>query len=163
MPNPVKERSPEQTAISVSITKDLLTRIDDRASEVGLSRSRYIAVIFKAGRTIDDGTRAAAQLLQHPNRATAVQAVNDLIAIGCAEAALRNGYRIPEDLSIAGFGNIQLAGHYRIPLTTADQPTHRLGLAAVELMNLLLARQAPPPKRLPVQLVVRASTAPATT
>jgi len=45
MPNPVKERSPEQTAISVSITKDLLSRIDNRASEVGLSRSRYIAVI----------------------------------------------------------------------------------------------------------------------
>jgi hypothetical protein len=45
MANHVKPRSPEQTAISVSITKNLLTRIDDRASELGLTRSRYIAVI----------------------------------------------------------------------------------------------------------------------
>ena len=41
----VNPRSKEQTAISVSITKDLLTRIDNRANELGLSRSRYIAVV----------------------------------------------------------------------------------------------------------------------
>src|SRR5512137_2478912 len=45
MANHVKPRSPEQTAISVSITKELLARIDARANELGLSRSRYIAVI----------------------------------------------------------------------------------------------------------------------
>ena len=45
MANHTKPRSQEQTAISVSITKDLLTRINDRASELGLTRSRYIAVI----------------------------------------------------------------------------------------------------------------------
>ena len=45
MANHVKPRSKDQTAISVSITKDLLTRIDDRASAVGQTRSRYIAVV----------------------------------------------------------------------------------------------------------------------
>ena len=45
MANHVKPRSPEQTAISVSITKDLLARIDARANELGLTRSRYIAVV----------------------------------------------------------------------------------------------------------------------
>jgi len=45
MANNVKPRSPDQTAISVSITKDLLARIDARANEVGLTRSRYIAVV----------------------------------------------------------------------------------------------------------------------
>jgi hypothetical protein len=45
MANHVKPRSQEQTAISVSITKELLTRIDNRADELGLSRSRYIAVV----------------------------------------------------------------------------------------------------------------------
>jgi len=44
MPNPVKPRSPEQTAISVSITREHLERVDARASSLGLSRSRYIAV-----------------------------------------------------------------------------------------------------------------------
>jgi hypothetical protein len=45
MANHIKPRSPEQTAISVSITKDLLIRIDDRADTLGLTRSRYIAII----------------------------------------------------------------------------------------------------------------------
>jgi hypothetical protein len=45
MPNPVNQRSPEQTAISVSITKEHLERVDARASSLGLSRSRYITVV----------------------------------------------------------------------------------------------------------------------
>ena len=45
MANHVKLRSQDQTAISVSITKDLLIRIDNRATELGLTRSRYIAVV----------------------------------------------------------------------------------------------------------------------
>ena len=45
MPNHIRARSPQQTAISVSITKDLLARIDLRADALGLSRSRYIAVV----------------------------------------------------------------------------------------------------------------------
>ena len=45
MANNVRPRSPDQTAISVSITKELLARIDARANELGLSRSRYIAVV----------------------------------------------------------------------------------------------------------------------
>ena len=45
MATPIKERSPEQTAISVSITKDLLALIDGRANALGLTRSRYIAVV----------------------------------------------------------------------------------------------------------------------
>ena len=45
MANHVKLRSQDQTAISVSITRDLLIRIDNRAAELGLTRSRYIAVV----------------------------------------------------------------------------------------------------------------------
>ena len=45
MPNHVRERSAEQTAISVSLTKELLTQIDARADSLGLPRSRYIALL----------------------------------------------------------------------------------------------------------------------
>lgn len=45
MPNHVRERSSEQTAISVSITKDLLAQIDARTTSLGLTRSRYIAIL----------------------------------------------------------------------------------------------------------------------
>ena len=53
MANHVKPRSAAQTAISVSITKDLLTRIDARSTALGLTRSRYIAVVTQ--QDIDKG------------------------------------------------------------------------------------------------------------
>ena len=45
MPNNVKERSPDQTAISVSISRDLLALIDARAQSLNLTRSRYLALL----------------------------------------------------------------------------------------------------------------------
>jgi DNA-binding LacI/PurR family transcriptional regulator len=121
-------------------------------------------LVFHAGRTMEDGARAAQQMLSENSDATAVQAVNDLVAAGCADALLNEGLRIPEQISITGFGNTMLSEHFRIPLTTANQPKHRLGVAAMDSMLQLLNGQRPAPKRLPAPLIVRASsgTAPAT-
>ena len=116
-------------------------------------------LVFQAGRTIEDGAKAAAQMLGEASDATAVQAVNDLVAVGCAETFLNHGLRIPQDMSVAGFGNILLGEYFRVPLTTIRQPKFRLGAAAVELMQQLLAGQRPESKRLPAELIVRASTA----
>ena len=82
-------------------------------------------LIFEAGRTIEDGAKAAAQMLSEFSNATAVQAVNDVVAVGCAETLLSQGLRIPEDISVAGFGNVLLGRHFRVPLTTARQPKFR--------------------------------------
>jgi DNA-binding LacI/PurR family transcriptional regulator len=90
--------------------------------------------------------------------ATAVQAVNDVVAVGCAETLLSQGFKIPQDISVAGFGNILLGVHFRVPLTTTRQPKFRLGAAAVEAMQELLRGHRPEPKRLAAELVVRAST-----
>jgi LacI family transcriptional regulator len=120
--------------------------------------------VFQAGRTIEDGNKAAMQMIQEAVAVTAVQAINDLVAVGCAEAILKQRVRIPEDLSLVGFGNAMLSEHFRVPLTTIDQPKHRLGAAAMDVMIQLLRGQRPESKRLSPQLVVRASsgTAPAT-
>jgi LacI family transcriptional regulator, repressor for deo operon, udp, cdd, tsx, nupC, and nupG len=121
-------------------------------------------LVFQAGRTIEDGARAAKQMISEHLDATAIQAVNDLVAAGCAETLLNEGLRIPEDVSIAGFGNTMVSEHFRVPLTTVNQPKHRLGVAAMDSMLQLLNGQRPPPKRLPAPLLVRGSTgtAPAT-
>ncbi len=77
----------------------------------------------------------------HP---TAIQAVSDLVAIGCAETLLQQGIKIPDDISLAGFGNILAAEFYRVPLTTVSQPKYRLGIAAVEtMMNLIRGEPVP--------------------
>jgi DNA-binding LacI/PurR family transcriptional regulator len=121
-------------------------------------------LVFQAGRTIEDGANAALQMINESADATAVQAVNDLVAVGCAQTLLKQGLRIPEDVSVVGFGNVLISEHFRVPLTTTRQPKFRLGSAAVDCMVQMLRGNRPESKRLPAELVVRASSgiAPAT-
>jgi DNA-binding LacI/PurR family transcriptional regulator len=117
-------------------------------------------LVFQSGSTIEDGTNAALQMLNESCNATAVQAVSDLVAIGCADALLSQGLKIPEDISIVGFGNILTAEYFRVPLTTVRQPKFRLGVAAMDTMTSLIRGERVQPKRLSAELVVRKSTAP---
>jgi len=116
-------------------------------------------LIFNAGSTIEDGVKAGLQMLNESLEATAVQAVNDLVAVGCAEAFLGQGLKIPGDVSITGFGNILVSEHFRVPLTTIRQPKYRLGVAAMDTMGKLLRRDRTESRRLPAELIVRESSA----
>ncbi len=118
-------------------------------------------LVFNAGSHIEDGEKAALQFVNESTRATAVQAANDMIAIGAANTFLGQGVKIPQDLSIAGFGNILTAEHFRVPLTTVRQPKYRLGTAAMESMVKLLRGEKPESRRLAAELVIRQSTGPA--
>lgn len=115
-------------------------------------------LVFNAGATIEEGTHAALQWMQEKSRATAIQAVNDLVAIGAAEALLNQGFRIPRDVSLVGFGNILTAEHFRVPLTTIRQPKLRMGALAMDLMLAWIKEGRPASRRIPAELVVRAST-----
>ena len=130
--------------------------------EVGLDVDDRL--VFQAGRTIEDGAKAALQMINEGCDATAVQAINDVVAVGCGETLLGQGLKIPEDISLTGFGNILLGEHFRVPLTTTHQPKFRLGSAAMDAMQALLRGQRPETKRLSAELIVRASsgTAPVT-
>ena len=99
-------------------------------------------------------------MLNEAPGATAIQAVNDLVAIGAANILLNQGLIIPRDMSIVGFGNVLVSEHFRVPLTTIRQPKFRLGTAAMELMLKLLRGEPAGSKRLPAELVIRQSTAP---
>ncbi len=120
-------------------------------------------LVFNAGGTIEEGEKAALQMLGEQPDATAAQAVNDLVAIGAATIFLSQGIRIPADLSLVGFGNVLISEHFRVPLTTIRQPKFRLGVAAMNSMLKLLRGERPESKRLPAELIVRASTAPPST
>ena len=117
-------------------------------------------LVFQAGSTIEEGMKAASQMLNESCNATAVQATNDLVAIGCAEVLLSKGRRIPEDISIVGFGNILMAEHFCVPLTTLRQPKFRLANAAMDAMVNLLHGRPVEVKKLPAELIERKSTAP---
>lgn len=117
-------------------------------------------LVFQAGSTVEDGVKAGLQMLNESCGATAVQAANDLVAIGCADTFLNQGIKIPQNLSVIGFGNVLTSEFFRVPLSTVGQAKFRLGAAAVDTMMQLLRGQKAEPKRLPAELIVRASTGP---
>ena len=117
-------------------------------------------LVFSAGSTIEEGTSATLQYIQEKPDATAIQAVNDLVAIGAAETLMSQGIRIPDDLSVVGFGNLLAGEHFRVPLTTVRQPKFRLGTAAVEVLQAGLKGETMVSRKLPAELAIRLSTAP---
>jgi LacI family transcriptional regulator len=116
-------------------------------------------LVFSAGVSIEEGEKAALQALNEAVSMTAIQAANDLVAIGAANVLLNQGVKIPQELSVAGFGNIILSEHFRVPLTTVRQPKLRLGVAAMEIMQKLRRGERAESRRLATEIIVRASTA----
>lgn len=116
-------------------------------------------LVFQAGSNLEDGFQAALELVRESLGVTAIQAGNDLLAIGALNALLSQGIRVPEDVSVAGFGNILTAEHARVPLTTVREPKFRLGIAAMEVMQTLLRGEPAESRSLRAELIVRRSTA----
>lgn len=91
--------------------------------------------------------------------ATAVLAHNDLVALGVLDRLRTRGVRVPHDVSVVGFDDAPVATLVAPALTTVAVPLARLGRTAVDLL-LTPHEDAAPRTVLPVELVVRASTAP---
>jgi DNA-binding LacI/PurR family transcriptional regulator len=124
------------------------------AANVAYSDTR----VYLADKDISSGRKAMAQALSEKARFTAVVAHNDSVAIGAAETMLQQGFRIPEDVSIVGFGDGILAENFRVPLTTIHVAQTQMGEAAVRLALELQKGEAVQPRKLPVEITVRAST-----
>lgn len=118
-------------------------------------------LVYNAGSTIDEGAKAAVQFCEEESGATAVQCVNDLVAVGVGNVLLDQGLKIPEDISLAGFGNILTSEHFRVSLTTVRQPKFRLGATAMELMQAMLRKETAKNRVLNADLAIRQSTGPA--
>lgn len=112
--------------------------------------------------TVDDGLDHARELLRLPARPTAVICGNDLQAFGVYAAAAESGLRVPDDLSVVGFDDLEYAGWSGPPLTTVRQPFAEMGAAAARMVLALAAGEPPERTRRELQttLVVRGSTAP---
>lgn len=108
----------------------------------------------------ESGRRAATHLLELPDHPTAIFACNDLMAVGVLRAAMELGYRVPEELAVVGYDDIELASYTTPPLTTIQQPKAEIGRATVEiLVNRIRDKKSPHQHlSLPVSLVVRGSS-----
>ncbi len=110
----------------------------------------------------ESGLHQAQALLDLAEPPTAVFAASDQMALGVYEAVRRRGLRVPEDLSVVGFDDLDLATWASPPLTTVRQPLAEMGAAAARtLLDLADGREVPHPRvELATELVVRSSTAP---
>lgn len=96
-----------------------------------------------------------------PRSATAVFAANDQMALGVLRALADAGRRVPEDVAVVGFDDVQDAADYRPPLTTVQQGFDVLGARAVDLLvSGIETGSAPRLETLPARLIVRASSVP---
>lgn len=113
--------------------------------------------------TAEFGYRAAGELLDLHQRPTALACFNDKTAVGALAAAARRGLRVPADLSVTGFDDIDLAQATSPMLTTARQPLAEMGRIAVSLLIRLLDGHQVEALHveLATDLIVRASTGPA--
>ncbi|PKF76479.1 transcriptional repressor PurR [Vibrio sp. vnigr-6D03] len=82
----------------------------------------------------DTAVLAADKILAMENRPTAVFCFNDLMALGVISRLQENGVRVPDDISIIGYDNIELSGYFSPPLTTVHQPKRRVGKTAFEIL-----------------------------
>ncbi|MFC7497111.1 MULTISPECIES: LacI family DNA-binding transcriptional regulator [unclassified Nocardioides] len=95
-----------------------------------------LVVIETDALTVAEGREAGARLagITTRRRPTAVFCANDLLALGLLQHAISSGVRVPEDLAIVGYDDIDFAAAAAVPLTSVRQPRQLLGRTAAELL-----------------------------
>jgi DNA-binding LacI/PurR family transcriptional regulator len=149
--------SPDPIAGSNLVTARRLGGYLDAISDAGIDPA---TVPIAEGGHYDraEAARAVAALLERPDRPTAILAMSDEFAAAAVEAAVEQGLRVPDDLSVVGFDDSPTATNTTPPLTTVHQDHAAKGATAVRL--LLERAPAGTQVTLPVHLVVRESTGP---
>ena len=116
-------------------------------------------LISIGGPTRDDGEAAALRLLDRADRPTAVFTANNFMTVGALRAARSLGLRIPDDVALVGFDDLDWTTLVQPPVTVVRQPVADLGRVAGERLLRRLEGDAGPPKRirLDANLIVRGS------
>jgi len=113
--------------------------------------------------SIENGAAALQQLMKATNPPTAILCGNDVLALGASRGAKSMGLRVPDDISITGFDDIELAELADPPLATVHVPHREMGRRAAQtLLNIVRGLEpAATSQRLETTLQLRASLGPA--
>ncbi|MFC9767064.1 LacI family DNA-binding transcriptional regulator [Rhodococcus jostii] len=111
-------------------------RRDGALSAVAESASTRMRTVATRSLSIEAGAQAAREILAMAGdeRPTAAFCANDLLALGVLQEFIQHGKRVPEDLAIVGYDDIDYAAGAAVPLTSVAQPRNELGRAAAELL-----------------------------
>jgi LacI family transcriptional regulator len=119
------------------------------------------SVVETAAYSVDEGQRAMDRIIAGGQLPTAIVAGNDLLALGVYHSLRRNGLRCPDDVSVVGFNDMPFAGDFEPAMTTVRVPHFDLGVEAARLLCDEIETSVVTAVKvvLPVELIVRASTA----
>jgi len=114
--------------------------------------------------TPEMGFGPAMELINRGVDFTALVCYNDAAAIGAIRALMDHGLRVPQDISVVGFDDIQSAAYHNPSLTTIRQPLQQMGVVAARILLQRIRGQASFPDAVPIlpELVIRESTCPPT-
>ena len=121
----------------------------------------YPGYVVDAGYHDDSGHEAMLRLLKKKPVPDGVFCYNDPVAIGAMRAISEAGLRVPEDIAVAGAGNVHYSDFLAVPLTTVDQGTSEIGKRAADLLlERIESKRALRPRKVLIvpKLVVRQST-----
>lgn len=110
--------------------------------------------------SLESGRRGARDWIAMQDRPTAMFCASDQMACGFIAEVQRKGFRVPQEVSVVGFDNIDLVDHITPALTTIRQPRWSIGEASARVLLSLMDDAVVPPSDtvLPVELIVRDST-----
>lgn len=108
----------------------------------------------------DPGYQATQKLLASKQEFTALFAFNDISALGAILALHQAGVRVPEEISVVGFDDIEGAGYQNPGLTTVRQPLRKMGVLSAETVLQRITLEGDPSSRIVVdpELIVRGTT-----
>jgi LacI family transcriptional regulator len=90
------------------------------------------SLIFKGDYSRRTGYKLALEIIRTKSEVTAIISANDIMAMGVLEAFAEKDIRVPDDIALVGFDDIEMAGLPGVELTTISHPMHTLGRLAVE-------------------------------
>jgi len=93
-----------------------------------------LSVVETERQDISSGRDAGQRLLGLADQPTAVFCANDLLALGLLQSLYAAGVRVPEDLAIVGYDDIEFAGAAAVPITSVRQPAFQIGRTSAELL-----------------------------
>jgi Transcriptional regulators len=141
--------------------RQIADRLAGARAAVAEQPGATLEVVETAGLTVLEGRRVGERLVARADRPDAVFAANDLVAVGLLQALVMSGrLRVPEDVALVGFDDIDFASATVVPLTSVRQPRHEIGATALRILREEAADPQLPPRRIVFQpeLVVREST-----
>lgn len=113
--------------------------------------------VVEAGWSPEGGFEAVAELISRMPDTDGIVAANDHVAVGAMRRLEERGKKVPQDIAIFGFDDIELASFVSVPLASIRQPFAQMGTVAVELLFNTLNGDKPQQRTIPTDFVLRES------